>query len=136
MNEAQIYRLLEERLAALSPAIPIIWQGKTPPKDFNEKLPYCKAFVMPARPRTLGLREKTTIHIGFLQVSLCYPTGKGKAAIDAQAVAVQEFFPAGLKLRSSGESAAVQVRGKPYIAPPTNDAPLVVPVTISYQCIF
>jgi len=131
---ATIRAALETRLSELLPAVPIIWREKTPPKGFDEKSPYCKAFVVPADNQTLGLREKTTRHIGFLQVSLCYPTGKGMAAVEAQAAALQAHFPAGLVLESGGVK--VRIRGKPSVTAPVGESPIVVPVTIRYESIF
>lgn len=134
MTQSAIRAALETRLAQLAPELPIIWQSKTPPKGFDEKKPYAKAYMMPASNQTLGLQEKTTRHIGLLQVSLCYPTGTGMAAVEAQAGAVQDLFPAGLQLTAAGVK--VRIRGKPSIAAPISDSPIVVPVSIRYESIF
>jgi hypothetical protein len=133
MNEP-IRAALETRLASLAPAIPIVWQQKVAPKSLDVTKPYAKAFVMRALNQTLGIREKTTRHRGFLQVSLCYPTGKGMAPVEAQAQAVVAHFPAGLVLEEDG--AKIRIRGKPSVADPVSDDPIVVPVTIRYESIF
>jgi hypothetical protein len=132
MTDFLIRAALESRLKTLTPAIPIVWQVKTPAKTFNPKDPYIKAFLMPASNRTLGLSEKTTVHKGIFQVSLCYPTGFGMRDVEAMAAAVQQHFPAGLVLEAEGVK--VRIRGKPDIAADLGvESPLVVPVSIRYE---
>lgn len=134
MNENDARAALEAWLKTLTPAIPIIWQEKTPPKGFDPTAAYCKAFLMPAKNQSLGIKEKTTLHTGIFQVTLCYPTGNGTGDANAQAAAIQAHFPAGLVLTSNG--AKVRIKGKPSIAGQTSQSPLTLPVSIRYQTIF
>ena len=134
MSDAVIRQMLEARLLAMPSGLPTVWQNKTPPAGFNTAAAYQKAFLLRARNQPLGLSEKSAAHRGILQVTLCYPTGNGTGAAEAQAVAVQAHFPSGLVLVKNG--ARLRIRGRPSIGDPIETSPYTIPVSISYHSIF
>ena len=134
MSDVLIRQMLEARLAAMPGGLPTVWQNKAPSAMFNAAAPHQKAFLLRAKNQALGLSEKSSARRGILQVTLCYPTGNGTGAAEAQAVAVQEWFPSGLVLEKNGVH--VRVRGAPSIGDPIETSPYTIPVSISYHSIF
>lgn len=134
MSEIKIRQALETALAAMTPALPTVFHGAPPPAGFDATKPHQKAYLLRAPNRSVGLSEKTTVHSGTFQVSLCYPTGNGAGAIDARAVAIQAHFYAGRVLEKDGVK--IRIKGKPSIGDPVTLSPLVVPVSIRFESIF
>ncbi len=128
-----IREALEAHLHALG-GLPNVWQNRAPASGFSANAAHQKSFLIPAKNQGLGLKEKTTLHSGIFQVSLCYPTGVGAMVVDERAEALQAHFAAGTVLTAG--SIKVRVRGKPSIEMPVSVSPYVVPVTIRYESIF
>lgn len=127
-----IRKALEDHLVASPGQLPTVWEGKTPATGFDQNSPHQKAFLLRAKNRSYGLRQKTTLHSGIFQVNLCYPSGTGARAVEARGAALQEHFR-GQELKVDGVK--VRVQGLPDIAGPISITPYVVPVSIRYQSI-
>lgn len=134
MSESSIRAALELHLAAIADPMPTVYQNKTPSASFDATRPHQKAYLLPATNQSFGLSEKTTLHRGIFQVSLCYPTGNGTIAVEARGKAIQAHFYAGRVLEHNGVK--VRIRGKPSIAAAVSLSPYVVPVSIRYESIF
>lgn len=132
MSDDKIRKALEDHLMASPDQLPTVWQNRAPVAGFNANAAHQKAFMMPARNRSYGLREKTTLHSGIFQINLCYPSGSGAQVVEARGVALQEHFK-GRVLEVDGVK--VEIRGKPDISAPISISPYVVPVSIRYQSI-
>lgn len=129
-DDEAIRAALEAKLYALG-GLPTVWQNKEPAAGFDPAQAHQKAFMLRALNRSLGIKEKTTLHSGIFQVNLCYPAGVGAAMVEARGAAVQAHFAAGTVLESGGVK--VRIRGKPSIGNPVTVSPFVVPVSIRYQ---
>lgn len=132
-DETTIRQALEMHLAAMPGALPTVWQNKTPPAALDLEKPYQKAHLLRSGGQSVGLSEKTTVHRGILQVSLCYPTGDGTIKIETQAVALQAHFKGRVLTR---DGVKIKIRGKPEIGGPVSTSPYVVPVSIRYESTF
>lgn len=127
-----IRKALEGHLAASPGQLPTVWQNRAPAAGFDTNAPHQKAFLLRAKNRSFGLREKTTLHSGIFQVNLCYPSGTGAQVVEARGVALQEHFK-GRVLEVDGVK--VTIRGLPDIADPISISPYTVPVSIRYRSI-
>lgn len=134
MSDPRIRQALETHLAALD-NMPTAYQNVEfdPPAG----VPFQEAYVLPAPGRTLGLRQKTTLHRGIFQVNLCYPAGSGAGDVEARGKLLQAHFsPSETVLESGGVK--VRIAGKPVIGAPVPGRPglYVVPVSIRYESTF
>jgi len=134
MSENAIRQALEARLNAMPDRLPTVWQNKEPPQGFDPNAPHQKAFLLRSPPQSIGLEELNSLHRGYLQVSLCYPSGDGTFKIETYAKALQDYFPPGLVLQ--GDGVKVRIRGRASVADPISISPYVVPVSIRYETIF
>lgn len=134
MSEAAIRVALEARLNAMPDKLPTVWQNKNAPQGFDAAKPHQKAFMLRSPPQGIGLSERNSLHQGYLQVSLCYPSGDGTFKIETYAKALADWFPPGLVLQ--GDGVRVRIRGRASVADPVSISPYVVPVSIRYETIF
>lgn len=133
MSELFIRKALEKALGAMPATLPTIWQNYPPPEGFNADQPHQKAFLLRVKPQSLGLRERTTLHAGIFQVSLCYPAGKGTAEVETRAEQLLQYFAPGQVFEHAGVK--VRIRGKATIGDPVTLSPYVIPVSIRYESI-
>jgi hypothetical protein len=134
MSESAIRLALEAHLNAMPGKLPTVWQNKPVPQGFDAAAPHQKAFMLRSPPESIGLEELNSRHRGYLQVSLCYPSGDGTFKIETYAKALQDHFPPGLVLQ--GDGVKVRIRGRAAVADPISISPYVVPVSIRYETIF
>jgi len=130
MSAEHIRTALNQRLALLSPALPVAAEGF----DF-------KAVTGAAFQRVLMLYAETRNEVfgcdrwteaGVYQVSVYYPWNTGHASAQQRAEAVRQHFPRGLSLVHSGVS--VLIPRTPWKAPALQvDGWYVVPVSIAYR---
>lgn len=135
MTQSNIRRALEIHLAAAPTDLPTVFQnaGFEPVQG----QPYQECYVMPARGRINGLRQKSALHLGIFQVNLCYPAGSGTGDVDARAdMLIEHFRPADTVLDFGGTK--VRFRGFGTKAAPIPGRPglYVVPVSFTYESIF
>lgn len=136
MSDPRIRQALELHLGALVPDLPTALQNAEfdPPADGG---PYQEAFMIPGRPRTVGLKQRTAINIGVFQVNLCYPHGAGAGDAETRAKLVADHFdPATTVLESGGVK--VRIAGRPVVGSDVPGRPgrFVVPVSIRYESTF
>lgn len=136
MTQSNIIRALEIHLGELSPDLPTAYPNV---KDFTPPpgLPYQECFVLSAKGRARGLRQKTALHLGIFQVNLCYPAGSGTGDVDARAdLLIEHFRPADTVLEFGGTK--VRFRGFGTKASPIPGRPglYVIPVSFTYESIF
>ncbi len=100
MSDQNVRRALEQRLAAMSPAIPTAWENVhfTP----TVGTAWQRANMLPAAPDNTMLGPREWMEIGIFQVTLFYPQGVGSADAQARAEAVREHFKRGTTLSHSG----------------------------------
>lgn len=134
MSDKAIRLALEARLNEMPDKLPTVWQNKPSPAGFDASKPYQKAYLLRSPPQGIGLEEQNSLHRGYLQVSLCYPSGDGTFKIETYAKALQDYFPPGLVLQ--GDGVKVRIRGRASVADPISLSPYVVPVSIRYETIF
>lgn len=135
MTQSNIRAALEQHLAALSPAMPTAYQNAEFAPVANTA--YQEAFVLPVRPRTIGLRQKRALHTGIFQVNLCYPAASGAGDAEARAgLLVQHFRPEDTTLEFGGTK--VTFSGFGEIAGPVPGRPglFILPVSFRYKSIF
>lgn len=132
MAEKQIREAFEAHLRALD-NFPSVWENRPAVQGFDANKAHQKSFMIPASNKSIGLQEKTTLHRGIFQVSLCYPTGIGAGAVEERAAALQLHFAAGTVLTAGGVK--VRVKGKPSVGAPISTSPYVVPVSIGYTSV-
>jgi len=138
MTQSNIRRALELHLGAATPDLPTAMQNDDfDPADPDTPPPYQECFVIPARGKARGLRQKTALHLGIFQVNLCYPAGSGTGDVDARAdLLIEHFRPADTVLEFGGTK--VRFRGFGVKAGPIPGRPglYVVPVSFTYESIF
>lgn len=112
MSIAAIRKALEMGLDAMTPALATAWENASYMP--TPGVPYQRVNLLHAKPDDA---EVSTVHteLGLLQVSLCYPVGKGPADAEARADLLFAAFPQGTTLVASGIT--VIVSGSPNIAP-------------------
>lgn len=135
MTQSNIRRALEIHLGALSPDLPTAIENV----DYKPVAgqPYQECFVLAARPRTIGIRQKRALHSGIFQVNLCYPAGSGTGDVEARAdLLVQHFRPVDTVLEFEGTK--VSFSGFGQKANPVGGRPglYVLPVSFRYKSIF
>lgn len=128
-----IRQALEDHLAAMAAPLPTVWQNRQAPSGLDTTgEAHQKAFLLPVKPKALGLRQKFVLHSGIFQVNLCYPVGIGAQDVDTRAGTIAEHYR-GQTLDADG--VRVRIVGYPDIAAPVTLSPYVVPVSISYESI-
>lgn len=132
MSDTKIRKALEDHLVASPGQLPTVWEGRAPSAALDKNKPHQLAFVLRAKNRSMGLREKTTLHSGIFQINLCYPAGSGAPVVEARGEALQAHFRSAVL---EVEGVKVTIRGEPDIADPVSISPYVVPVSIRYQSI-
>lgn len=117
-------------LSVGSPALPVAMpedpNGFIPPTDGK----YLEVQLFSSRPRWEGLAE-SRIDQGLLQVTVCWPKGRGLVAPGGAIDAVLAHFPKGHVMRQG--SAIVKVVAATYPTSPLSEAgELRWPITISW----
>ena len=133
MSTARVRQALETALAtwaaAQSPAIPIAYENLpfSPPTTR-----YLRAFLLPARTRSLGLDRKHRSYAGIFQVSICVPTGAGPGAALALADALATVYAPSTPLTAAGLKVVLT---EPSTPGPALQEPgwHVLPVSVPYQ---
>jgi hypothetical protein len=130
MSLPQIRRALEKHLAALAPSVPTAWDNVffTPPADGSV---YQEAKFMPNVP-IAPMDTLQYIEQGMLQVSLCYPQGKGPRDTENRVDALRAHFRRGTTLTEGG--VVTNITQVPVAAAGVPDeGQWKVPVTIYWQ---
>lgn len=130
MSDQNVRRALEQRLAAMSPAIPTAWENVhfTP----TVGTPWQRANLLPASPDNTMLGPREWMEIGIFQVTLYYPAGTGSDAAQTRAEAVRAQFKRGTTV-SHGGLATVITHTPAKAAAYSADGWYVVPISIRYQ---
>ncbi len=139
MSDPRIRQALEKHLGTASPDLPTALQGADfdPEIEAPDGAPYQECFILPADNRTLGVRQRTTLHTGIFQVNLCYPAGSGAGDAEARGKLLQEHFaPATTVLTQGGIT--VRILGKPKVGAEIGGKPgrFEIPVSITYRSTF
>ena len=127
---AALEAMLNTWAKAQTPPIPIAWQNATftPPAQAR----YLRAFLLPAETQDLAVSCDIHVYIGILQVSACFPEGKGSTDADTVVDSLIAEFPQGLIVPKLGMN--VMILKTPYAAPAMAEPGLyVVPVSIRYR---
>lgn len=130
MSATLVRAALETALAAMSPSVTTAWENTnfTPPADDT---PYQRVSVLFADPENLEMSKSWTER-GFMQVTLCYPNGKGAGPALTRAQLVRDTFFRGRTVSSGGIN--VLISGTPSILPALNDGGrFVLPVRIPFR---
>lgn len=130
MSIVAVRKALEVRLKALSPALATAWENEAfnPP---GASTPYQRVSLLPARPDNPEQGGGFYREQGILQISLCYPRGKGTKAAGDRAEALRAHFPRALSLTADG--VVVTIENTPAVAPHLIDADrYVVPVSVRW----
>lgn len=134
---SQITRALQAHLAALtiSPAIEVMYFDVKKDKPFVNGVPqpYLEAKVFRAPTETLAVDDDATaMHVGFFQVDVVYPEGKGSIAPTQIADIVKDHFPRGTVLTDG--STKVRIDLDPYVMSQIKDGPYTrTPVSIRFR---
>lgn len=100
MSTATIRKLLQERLASISPSLPTAYDNAVMKESVGTS--YQEVNLIPAgvEDPVFGVPGGSSLRrdIGLMQVTLCYPEGAGSGAAEARAEAVRSQFPRGLVL--------------------------------------
>lgn len=128
-DEAKIRAALESRLSAMAGVITTAWENEdfTPPVDGAA---YQMVRLMRAQPESPTI-DTFRRHVGFLQVTICFPQSTGPGDAEDYAGTLAAWFPKRLSLTSGG--VVVTIEGTPYVMPGfDDDERYVVPVRIPY----
>ena len=136
-NPARVLELirqaLEEHLDTTAEKLPTVWENRAAPDGLDTTLDvHQKAFLIPTKPKALGLRQKNVLHRGIFQINLCYPVGIGAYDVATRAGTIAEHYR-GRTLEVEGLK--VRIVGYPEISAAVTQSPYVVPVSISYESI-
>lgn len=128
MSEKKIRAALEERLAALGPALSTAYENQ----DFTPVpgTAYQRVNLLRADPEDpeFGPMKR---HLGIFQVTLFYPQGDGPGTAEARADLLVAHFKRKTSLTKDG--VVVTIDGTPRVLPGFNDGDRwVVPVRIPY----
>ena len=131
MSLPQIRRALEKHLAALEPAVPTAWDNVqfSPPADGSV---YQEARFVPNEPNGEMMDTLSYIELGFLQVALCYPQGKGPRDAENRVDALRAHFRRGTSLVDGGVTTDI-IRVPAVAAGVPVEGQWRVPVTIYWQ---
>ena len=128
MSEAKIRAALEERLAALAPAVATAYENA--PYKPVEGTPYQRVNLLRAdveNPEMGGSKRA----LGLFQVTLFYPRGKGPGPAETRADLLAAHFPKGLSLTKDGY--VITIDGTPRIMAGFEDGDRwAVPVRVPY----
>ena len=94
MSDAIIRQILEGRLKtwadARSPALKVAWQNK---KFDPPSTTYLRAFLLPARTRSLDVAGKHRVYTGVFQVDIVTPANAGSADPGSITAELDTLFP-------------------------------------------
>lgn len=130
MSLPTIRKALEQRLAALSPAISISYENKafTPITG----TPFQRVNLMPNTPDNTTQGGASYIERGIFQILLCYPINTGPAAAETQAQLTRAHFKRGTSMVEAGIT--VVVTDTPRVAPAMiDDNRYCLPLSVSWQ---
>jgi len=99
MSVAIIRKLMETRLAAMSPALATAWENSTYTPVAG--VPYQRVEFLRAEPETPTM-DTFRREIGIMQVTLMYPLNKGAGDAESRAELIRAQFPKALRLSGSG----------------------------------
>jgi hypothetical protein len=131
-TDAIIMSLLLDRLALMTPALPIALPGIPFPAGGAIKPDsYLQATFVPNRTVTRTVGPGRQQHIGIIQISVWEKAGRGQVKPLETAGRIISHFAKGTSLE--GQGVRVKIDRKPWAAPPLQDAAYVqVPVTVEY----
>ena len=105
MSIANVRDALEIKLNSMASPISYAWQNVsyTPVTG----IPYCAAYVMPAKPGNPTIGDGFYREQGIFQVNLMYPLLTGAQAAEARAELIRAAFKRGTALTSGGVKVVV-----------------------------
>ena len=128
VNDAEVRKLLENRLLELSPPLPVSFENSDDDGGQNR----LETQLFRSGNIRFGLGHEHN-HIGFFQITVVTRVGTGSIPPDRVAVSVQQLYPSGLKLHSAGTT--VKITQTPEIArgDPGEGSEWRVPVTVYFE---
>lgn len=129
MTLTAIRAALETALSALTPALASAWENTvfTPVSGTA----YQRVTLVMATPDD-GEIGGPHIEMGFLQVDLCYPQGRGAAEAAARADLIKSSFRKGTSLTASGVTVLIAATPN-VLAPALEGERFVLPVRIPFR---
>jgi len=129
MSYAIISQELEQRLDALGPALPTVWEN-TEYKPSNGTA-YQRVSILPATTENPSVGTGYQKEVGIFQVLLYYPENVGRKDVIAKAEAIKAQFPRGWSVTAS--NVRVLIDNSPYISTAFNsEGWYVMPVSIPF----
>jgi len=130
MSLSIIRKALEQRLAALAPAIATAYENA--PFVPAVGTPYQRVSMLPATPDNSTQGATLYLEIGIFQVTLMWPMGVGPSVMEDRAQLLRAHFKRGTSMVESGIT--VIVTKTPSVAPAFVDGDrFTVPVSIAFQ---
>lgn len=133
MSQALIRKALEKRLLAMASGLAATATAMEN-GSFNPVAgtPYQRVNLLPATPDNSEQSGKNYFERGIFQVTLCYPSGKGSGAVEAQADRVKAAFKRGTSTTESGVRVIVMLTPKITPGYPDGDR-WCIPISVTYQ---
>lgn len=108
MSETKIKAALETKLKEQDPDFATAWENL----DFTPSpgVPHQEAWVLFAKPVSYGFGDEFTRFLGYLQVTVSYPTNQGAGYALERAEALANWFKRGLSMVNGGVTTIVEER--------------------------
>lgn len=130
MSIPTIRKTIEQKLAALSPAVSTAYENK--PFTPVTGTPFQRVNLMPNTPDNTTQGGASYIERGIFQIMLCYPINTGPAAAEAQAQLTRAHFKRGTSMVEAG--IAVVVTDTPRVASGMiDDNRFCIPISVPWQ---
>lgn len=129
MIPAEIYSALRTRLATLSPAIPVQWEGMS--YLSSEGDPYLKTHLLPVEPRSGVGANAVENYEGIFQITCVYPFGDGSGAAESAADSLVTLFKRGTSLTFNSTKVLLVKSWRGPAMP--GDGIYQIPVSVRYQ---
>lgn len=130
MSFVEAQSALEQKLAAMTPSIDIVYENESYQPTVDS--PYQRVSFLPNKTLDLAISADVREYYGLFQISLCYPGGAGRGAAQARADLIDaEFKPV---QRFTLGSTTVEITESVNVASGFQDGDRwVVPVTVSWR---